>query len=418
VRAVGATLPERSVLASLPRGHREAVNAARALSSERGQPLYLVGGPVRDLLLRRPVADVDLTLEGDAPPFAAALSRRIGGRVRVHPAFRTATIELPGGARLDLATARSERYERPGALPRVLPASVHDDLARRDFTINAMALRIAPEYRSDVLDPFGGRKDLRTGVVRLLHAGSPSDDPTRAFRAVRYANRFGFRIAKDSRAAIARALERGAFTAVSGGRLRREIEKIFGEENRSRAVALLGSLGLHAALHPDLPRGGSALSRLRRLEECAQGGRAAGWLAYLLAWSCGLSEVAAGELAARLALRREDNAVLRSWPTKLASLRGISRQAPEEAAATVTLLTAEERLAAESCLSAPDRRAIADAAALPALGIRGRDLVRAGASPGPGIGAALARTLTARRQGKISRRQELDYALAAWRSRG
>src|SRR5207244_3373251 len=127
-------------------------------------------GAVRDLLLRRPVVDLDLVLEGDAPEFAELLAAELHVSAVAHPRFGTATLEMPGGGRLDLATSRREVYERPAALPTVEPAGIDEDLSRRDFTINAMALEIAPIRRPVLHDPFGGRRDLTRGLIRMLHA--------------------------------------------------------------------------------------------------------------------------------------------------------------------------------------------------------------------------------------------------------
>src|SRR3954470_610477 len=144
----------------------------RVREAAAGTSVYLVGGAVRDLLLGRERADLDLVVEGDA----AALGRRLGGEIRTHERFATATVDLDGGE-LDLATSRSESYPRPGALPEVRPAPLSDDLARRDFTVNAMALPIIGE--PDLIDPHGGLADLQMGTLRVLHERSFVDDPTR-----------------------------------------------------------------------------------------------------------------------------------------------------------------------------------------------------------------------------------------------
>ena len=146
----------------------------------RGWGLYLVGGPVRDALLGRPVRDLDFTVAGDALVLAAELQGELGGQWRTHPRFGTASGCI-GGQRIDLAGARRERYARPGALPQVAPGTLQDDLARRDFSINAMALPLAG-VRPRVVDYGGGPADLAAGVIRTLHPGSFRDDPTRMLR--------------------------------------------------------------------------------------------------------------------------------------------------------------------------------------------------------------------------------------------
>ena len=216
---------------------RRAVSQVTRLARDRGERVHLVGGAVRDLLLRRPVRDLDLVLEGDASQFAAALASRLAAKaVVVHARFGTATLELPDGVRLDVAATRRESYAYPGALPTVsLGASLEEDLARRDFTIHAIALELSSRRRS-LRDPFGGRADLARRRLRFLHPASPTDDPTRAFRAVRYANRLGFSLAPEARREVAAALAIGAFDAVSGDRLRRELELLLAEPRRAQAV--------------------------------------------------------------------------------------------------------------------------------------------------------------------------------------
>ena len=179
--------------ARLPAELVELVAAAGRLAGERGEELYLVGGAVRDLLLRRPNLDLDLVLEGNAPSLARRLARLGSDRVVTHPRFGTATVHR-GSFAIDIVTARSETYAAPGALPSVTPGSIQDDLFRRDFTINAMAISINRESFGRLIDFFGGERDLLHGRIKVLHEGSFIDDPTRIFRAVRFESRFAFAI--------------------------------------------------------------------------------------------------------------------------------------------------------------------------------------------------------------------------------
>ncbi len=368
---------------------------------------------MRDLLLARRVTDLDLVLEGDAVPFARALSAKANAALTVHERFRTATLRFPDGGRLDLATARSEIYEMPGALPHVRAASIQEDLSRRDFTINAMALEIAPRLRARLLDPFGGRGDLERGRVRLLSERSPGDDPTRAFRAVRYATRLGFRIERRTAAWIRAAMRQGSFQRVSGDRLRRELELLFSEEGHAAIVAEMGNLGLSRVLHPRLSWGGPVQARIRRAEVAARR-LSAGWLSALLAWSADLDEKEVVELAARLSLVGKAGRILLAWPATLADLRGVLR--PGRSARSrrdlEPQISADERAAAAAVLPLSSRRRLLAREEAPVrLRIRGQDLVDAGVSPGPQMGAALARTLSARREGRISEEEELPFAL-------
>src|SRR3954451_22837564 len=167
---------------------REAHPELGTVRAAARQPIYLVGGAVRDLLLGRERADVDLMVEGDA----TALAAELGGANSEHDRFGTVKVDVEGHE-VDIAGARTETYEKPGALPTVTPAaSVEEHLARRDFTVNAMAIPLQGEPR--LLDPHGGKSDLEQGLLRVLHDRSFVDDPTRAIRAARYASRFGFRL--------------------------------------------------------------------------------------------------------------------------------------------------------------------------------------------------------------------------------
>lgn len=196
----------------------------------RDEAVYLVGGPVRDLLLGRPVEDIDVVVVGDGLAVAQHVSRATGGRLTRYHAFGTARIDLVDGHRIDVATARAESYQHPGVLPEVRPGSLSEDLDRRDFTINAMAIGLGGRADATLVDPLGGRRDLEAGLVRFLHEGSFIDDPSRMLRALRFALRFGYGLEEGT----ARALEAGArgayLDSISGDRLRRELAKLLQEQ--------------------------------------------------------------------------------------------------------------------------------------------------------------------------------------------
>ncbi|MBV6396306.1 MAG: CCA-adding enzyme [Anaerolineales bacterium] len=228
-------------------------------ASQRGWTLYAVGGLPRDLLLNRLTRDLDLVVEGDALPLARSLSRLHGGRVTTHPSFHTATWFLPPRLTrdtekrdaLDLISSRSETYKRPAALPTVKLGSITDDLLRRDFTINAMAIRLDDERFGDLLDPFGGRDDLAKETIRILHPRSFADDPTRIFRAARYAGRLGFRLAEEAEALIPSALR--YVNKLSAERLRHELDLILAEEDFAPMLASLSEWGALATVEPAIP---------------------------------------------------------------------------------------------------------------------------------------------------------------------
>jgi tRNA nucleotidyltransferase (CCA-adding enzyme) len=210
-----------------------------------GTPVFAVGGFVRDLLLGRAAPDVDLLVEGDGVAFARQLREEIGGRVSIHEAFATASIEGavdPGGAplgRIDVASARRERYDAPGALPVVSGATVEEDLRRRDFSVNALALALQPSAFGRLLDPLGGRLDLGKRRIRPLHPLSFVEDPTRIFRAARYAAKLGFRLDPMGIKAVKLALAIGDYRALSGQRLHAEHELMAAEPRGWRGFELL-----------------------------------------------------------------------------------------------------------------------------------------------------------------------------------
>jgi tRNA nucleotidyltransferase (CCA-adding enzyme) len=403
---------------ALPAGLARRLAAARRLARQQNIPLYLVGGAVRDLYLRRPIGDVDLVVEGDAVAFAQELARDLGAKLALHGRFGTAVVTLPAGGHLDLAGARTEEYDRPGALPSVQPAPISEDLRRRDFTVNAMALEVGKAGKPALLDPFGGRADLRRKVVRMLHPRSPFDDFTRSLRAVRYANRLGFAIERQTRAWIRSAAASGAADAISGDRLRRELLLVFSEKNRAAAVREMASLGISRTIHPRLRFDPAVGRRLRAAERlaAAEGAEATG-LVYLLSWMGEISPEAAVGIAGRLNLPRASARAVREWP---AFERRVARAvAKNEDLAPLVEGRDDDSVLAVAAIAPPAarRRILAAArAGRETLGIAGRDLVAAGIPAGPAIGRALAATLTARRRGKIGKEDELAFALEAARS--
>lgn len=231
-------------------GHRFVVECVARIARDLGSEPYLVGGPVRDRLLGASATDLDITVEGDALEVATRLAAELSGSLTVHSRFGTATVTI-GSLAIDLVTARRETYRSPGALPDVQPGAIRDDLARRDFTINAMAIPL-PGLDEEPMDPHGGRDDLNTGTIRVLHPESFRDDPTRILRAVRYAARFGFRIEPETARAISQALAGRAMGTLTGDRIRHELERILQESEPSAVLRLAHEYGALGAIHPSL----------------------------------------------------------------------------------------------------------------------------------------------------------------------
>ncbi len=228
------------------------LKAVHEVADALASPTYLVGGVVRDLLLERSNEDVDLVVEGDGIEVAKALAKILNARCHPHQPFMTAVVTLPDGHTVDVASARTEFYRTPAALPEVATSLIRQDLYRRDFTINALAISLEGEQFGRLIDFFGGRRDLSNREIRVLHSLSFIDDPTRAIRAVRYARRLDFEVAQDTQHLIRTAVSEGVFERLSGQRLRRELEQLLAEPHPALSMALLADLGLLEVVCPDL----------------------------------------------------------------------------------------------------------------------------------------------------------------------
>ena len=391
---------------------RASASARPILDALEGEPdVWVVGGAVRDALLGRAFAELDFVVEGDAGPVARRVAARLGGTVLEHDRFGTATVASPAGI-FDLTSARRETYAAPGALPDVqLGASIQEDLARRDFSVNAMAVRLS-DAEAEIWP--GALDDLRAGVLRVLHERSFLDDPTRLVRLCRYASRLGFAASEKTAGLAAAAIETGAPATVSGSRLGEELRRLL-REPQPEGVQALGSLGLGDALFGAgwavLP--GTLLEA--RFLLAGEGSYAAVVLA-----SCVLG-VSVGELSARLddlafpAVERD--AVVRAAeraPGLAVALEDVGADSELH-----FLLRSEgvETVALAGALSEEPGRAAAErwlrSLRGVTLAIDGHDLVAAGLS-GPAVGAALDRALAARLDGSApDRDSQLAAALSA-----
>ncbi len=340
-------------------------------------PAYLVGGAVRELLLGRGCVDIDLVVEGDA----AALAERLGAEVTSHERFGTAKVELDGHV-VDIARARSESYPRPGALPVVEPAAdLEADLARRDFTINAMALPLAGEPR--LIDPFGGEADLAGKQLRVLHQNSFVDDPTRAIRAARYAARLGLALEADTE----RLLRQTELGTVSADRREAELLRLAGERTAPEAYRLLAEWGL-----VELREGGIDLARR------------VGELLELPLWRL------------RAARNQVVHAAATGEPGGEEALAGVRPDRPSEAVALMTAYGAVEMVLARA-QGAKWLDQYVEKWSQVELEIDGNDLIAAGIEEGMAVGRGLAEAKRRKLDGEISGRdEELAAALAAARS--
>ncbi len=403
--------------------------AAREVADEQGIPAFLVGGMVRDLLLGRPNEDVDLVVEGDGIAFAAALAERVGGRSHPHAPFLTAVVTLPDGHRADVASARTEFYRTPAALPEVETSLIRQDLYRRDFTINSLAVALDGDRYGELVDFFGGRKDLQRRDIRVLHSLSFIDDPTRAIRAIRYARRLGFSIAADTRHLISTAIGEGVFDRLSGQRLRRELENLLSEPHPTPSLGLLAELGLLPTISTDFVwsedlrsyllgvEGQQAWYELERL-----GPPPKSWFLYLGALVYRAPAGAAERLADRLQLVGDLRRQMLELP---GAVRDMVAAATDPALSTSARLhhlegrSSEAVLLAMADLRMSDRRRLADAVeALARIDspVTGSELVAAGVPPGPHVGRALTQARDALVDGKINAEEAHDFALEAARA--
>lgn len=396
-------------------------------------PVYLVGGFVRDLLLGVANLDVDLVVEGDGIAFAKAVVAELGGRVRGHSKFGTAVIVLPNGFRLDVASARSEFYEAPAALPTVeAGASIRQDLSRRDFTINAMAVGLGGDIDGCLVDFFGGVRDLETGTVRVLHNLSFVEDPTRIYRGVRFEQRYGFTMDPQTEQLARQAVEMGFHERLSGPRVREELIALLSETDAWRAFRRLMELGAARELEPAAHLG-------RRTEEVFAGveegirrldpyfaRRPRKWLAHLATIMLDVPTHEVQAWAARMRLKRVDVAVLMlildEEPALLSALSGPRK--PSNSALYRLLAGRPNEMLLHAWASGGKRARERISFFLEHLAdvrtsITGRDLLRLGMRPSRDVGEVLQEVLVARLDGRVSDRvQELAFAKRVAATRG
>jgi tRNA nucleotidyltransferase (CCA-adding enzyme) len=350
------------------------IDAVRRLA-ERA-PTYLVGGVVRDLLLGAEGVDLDIAIEGNAD----ALADVPGYRPERDEHFLTGKLEA-GGREIDVAQTRAESYPRPGALPEVRPASIGEDLARRDFSVNAMAYPVADD--AELLDPHGGLDDLRAGRLRVLHERSFIDDPTRALRAARYAARFGFELDPGT----ANLLAEADLSTVSEDRIQNELRRIAAEDDPARALRLLAGWGVMPTLDAGAP------DRVAEVARLASEPPWAGWVDR--------------ELAVMLAIVRP-----------LPQIRELVSAEPERPSDAFRLAQSWDpaQLLVARVLGAEWLDDYAEKWRGVTLEITGEDLIGAGVAEGPAIGHGLDAALSGKLDGELSGRdQELRIALAAAR---
>ncbi|HID95383.1 MAG TPA: CCA tRNA nucleotidyltransferase [Candidatus Latescibacteria bacterium] len=390
------------------------------VADEIGVNVYLVGGMPRDLLLGEPNLDVDIVVEGDGIGFAKELVAREGGLVKPHKRFQTAIVTLPDRFKVDVATARTEKYEGPAALPVVEASGIEQDLYRRDFTINSLAIQLNRGSYGRLVDRFGGYRDLAAGVVRVLHDLSFVDDPMRIIRAVRFEGRYGFSMDEKTERLLREALEQGLLDQASNERIGKEIILILKEADPLPAVLRLDQLGILCAIHPSL---GVSRSTERLFSSIADvlyqfKLRIDSWVVYLLALIYPLQPDERRQVAMRLRLPKRAGICVDRLEGMSERLDGDLTSAGQINPSRIYFLLKDVPLELLLFLAACSIGILRDRISLYIQKLRdvrtritGRDLERLGLLPGPELGRILNRVLAARLDGQVgSKQEELELA--------
>lgn len=389
---------EQILVALAPAAKDVLEHAQTILNNDKGGALYLVGGTVRDALLKVGMQDLDVVVEGTtAERLAGELQRSLGGKLSCHFDFGTCTLALPSGLLVDIATAREEFYPYPGALPEVTPSTLKKDLARRDFTINALALRISPAPQR-LFDPYGGLEDLEHHLLRSLHLLSFIEDPTRIIRGSRLAGRLGLRFSAQMAEQIEAALNPGILEHISKSRLRAELMLTLAETRVAPALEQLqacGALRAMFGLHADMERL-QALDELRAQADIPD-------LSYLLILLLGLPE-------------KQEDAHRQSfhWPKRLFEALAILRRIERKGSISESTLaqSTDALRAAVKALSPELWRQVDTFERVPQRQkLRGQDVLDLGLPPGPLVGEVLAKVTEARDKQQLSSfAEELELA--------
>ncbi|MCY4580932.1 MAG: CCA tRNA nucleotidyltransferase [Chloroflexi bacterium] len=401
-----------TLLAQLDNTSLRQLRGIAAVAEIHGAQTYLVGGAVRDALLGLPVADIDITVVGMTSGLPRGVARALNGRVVAHSQFNTFAINA-AGRHIDLAMARHESYTQPGALPTVVPGTIQQDLARRDFTINAMAVSISTGSFGDLLDPFQGQADLEAGKVRVLHDESFRDDATRILRAARYAVRLGIELEAHTEQILRR--DASYLDTISPSRLRDEYMRVLREGRAVSTIEMLHTLGALRPVHPALTLSGEMLAALRRAEQTTH---ADTHLIYLCLLSHSLSQSERQSLIIRLALSSDQAEAINDTGFVADRIPELEQELSRseiylclrefsEASILACALISNDSAASQSMMLLLDElRHIRTT-------LNGNDLVALGVPQGPRVGVLLHELLVARIDNEVKTRQdEIDFIQA------
>jgi tRNA nucleotidyltransferase (CCA-adding enzyme) len=425
---------------SLPKAVWALVQAVSIVAHQLDMPLYFVGGLVRDLLLEKPPKDIDMVVEGDAITLVKQLRRRYGGESRSHAQFGTAKWLLSKDCwqriapeigvdnvpmEIDFVTARTEIYSQPSALPEVEHGSIKLDLHRRDFTINTIAVRLDGAHLGELLDFYGGSRDLQSGVIRVLHSLSFVDDPTRILRAVRLEQRLQFDIEERSSELIHEALP--MLNRVTGERIRNELEMCLNETHRFEILERLAELGVLAQIHPGLTLLSQTATNFKDaekiLEDPAWGellGEIPAAFAYFALMLLPLTPTIQHEVMARLKIRRSTMDDLSAAKNLLVELIGLPVDPMPSQVVKImrfypnrVIMVTQAAAGIESSIGVIIDHYMREWRFVrPSL--NGNDLLALGLKAGPKIGELLDRLLAARLNGEVSDEDGERELISQW----
>jgi tRNA nucleotidyltransferase (CCA-adding enzyme) len=406
-----------SIKELLPENVVSLIRRAGEAARKQQQRVYLVGGVVRDILLERHNLDLDLVVEGDAIKLALEIASYERAKVTVHPHFGTAKLRWPDRS-LDLTTARSETYTKPGALPTVKPGTIKDDLSRRDFTINAMAIALNPPHFGDIIDPHGGRKDVEKKLVRVLHEQSFRDDATRIWRALRYEQRLDFHLEKSTLELLKEGI--AWLDTVSGDRIRHELENVLREELPEKVLSRAGALGVLDRIYPSLKSDDWLTETFKLARERCQPDATPNIQLYLVLLCYRLNLKEAEKLISYMHLPNTIAQTLRETIQIKGKINELSIHglAPSHIYKLVhgysTIALTANSLATNSSTVAEHIELYMNVLRYvkPALG--GEDLRKMGIPEGPSIKEILQKLCEARLDGKITSKREEEEMVKAW----
>ena len=400
----------------LPAALVEFMQSAGLVAASQGQNLYLVGGVVRDLLLGRTNVDLDLVVEGDAISLAQRLATITQAKVTFHLRFQTAKIKWDSWS-VDLATARSETYSRPGALPRVEPGLLDTDLFRRDFTINTMAIELVPTRWGELIDLYDGRDDLEKGLIRILHENSFVDDATRIWRGLRYEQRLNFELEPDTLRLLKQNI--AMLDTISGDRIRHELELILQEEIPEKVLRRAGELGVLEKLHPSLKGDDWLSEKFEEARKASSPGSPSAEL-YLALLAYRLNNEETEEFLQKFRLRKLHARTVRDSQSLKAEIKALT-EADTAPSRIYRLLYGYSQPALTAGFLASDSPTAKQNIHLFLTSLRqvkpsltGKDLQKMGIPPGPRMKEVLQQLLKARLDGKITSKKGEIKLVEGW----